>query len=242
MAQQINLFPIELVHEEPYHGGTKHLSRVGWDLANSKFAIKSERDGTLLPLTEWISYHLCRFCSIPTPDFEIVRCVDGSLAFGVRWVHDATQIDELMPVPQALSILSTQYNQISAILTLDRFLPNIDRHVGNFFFVTREGTQLVLSFDYSLAGARIYEAPKSSHPFGAWPLPPDCNTNKLIKCLPGKQVDPKITTRVNNALANITRQDFENILNGAPDEWFTIVDRAGLMHWWDNESTKRIPK
>ena len=134
MNQQTTLFPTELVHEEPYLAGTKHLSRIGWDIANSKYAIKSEKDGQLLPLMEWIGYHLCRFCSIPTPNFEIVRCVDGSLAFGVQWVENVIELGGA-PSTKALAVLKAHYSQISAILTLDRFMPNIDRHAGNFFEV-----------------------------------------------------------------------------------------------------------
>ena len=234
---QVGLFPVQLVNEEPT-SGTKHNPPIGWDASGTKYVIKCNKQHKHLALIEWLSYQLCRACGIPTPVFEIIRRVDGSIAFGIRWEDDAEQINEHMQHAVSLNLLAVHHAAISSTLALDGFLPNIDRNAGNFLFVRRSGATICLSIDYSMSGPRMYEPPKT--PFGTWPMPPGTTTFKLYPHLPGGKALTTSTDRVNAALKAITKNQFQATLESAPEEWFEDLPLQDLLDWWDNEATTRL--
>lgn len=235
---QSDFFPIDIANEEPFTQ-TSDLRRVGWDMNGVQYAIRAESDSPLGPLTEWICYHLCRACAIPTPGFDIVRCLNGELAFGSRWEATAKQIGQNFQYrSQQLDVLRQHATPISAALTLDAFLPNIDRHAGNWLFVIRNNMSYCLAFDFSQAGARMYAPPKP--PFGTWPMPPSVKTQRFVEVF-STFLDRQSADRVNGALAAISTEQFERILRNAPEEWFTLVSLSELVEWWENDARGRIP-
>src|SRR5690606_5967915 len=136
-------------HQEPYAGETADLKLVGYTRDRIKFAIKRESDAPTLPIAEWIGHHLCQLVGVRVPEFAVVACVDGELAFGSRWEESAVQMSELMPIQDKLLLLKTHATDISAIHAMDQVYANPDRHGGNLLFVIRAGIQMCLAFDFS---------------------------------------------------------------------------------------------
>lgn len=231
---QTNLFPIKLVHEEAT-GGTRDLRLVGYCANNVKYAVKRESDGALLPLAEWIGHKLSDHCGIPTPDFDIVECMDGEIAFGSRWNAAASQIKIFDSAAQ--SLLSTHASAISKIFGLDFFLPNPDRHLGNFLFVPDSASPRCLSFDFSLSSVR------NGLPFGSHPMGPSAKTNVILREFLTKKLNKFDKHRFNESLTavqNVTVEGIASILDAAPVQWFTKVSKDEIIEWWDSSKGPRI--
>jgi len=230
---QTSLFPVKLVHEEAT-GGTRDLRLVGYCANQVKYAVKRESDGPMLPLAEWIGHKLSAFCGIPTPEFDIVVCMDGELAFGSRWDSSATQIKVFDSA--AHELLSTHSSAISKIFGLDFFLPNPDRHLGNFLFLPN-ATPGCLSFDFSLSSVR------NGLPFGSHPMAPNVKTNLILREFLIKKLNKFDKHRYNDALIavqGVSSLQIESILNAAPVQWFTKVSKEQIVEWWESSKGTRI--
>ena len=171
---QTSFFPVQIAHQEPYGGNTNDLKVVGYTKDRIKYAVKRESDASALPIAEWIGHHLCQLAGVATPEFAVVECVGGEIAFGSRWEESALQISDAMPTQDRLLHVSQHSTAISRVHAVDRVYANPDRHAGNFLFVIRAGLDLCLAFDFSLAGPRNHDA------FGRTPLPPSSNTLQLM--------------------------------------------------------------
>lgn len=96
MGQQ-PIFRIKIIAEEINETGTADLKLIGHGDDSHKYALKTTDDHPLLPITEWVSYHLCRAIGIPTPDFFIVDRSNGTQAFGSRFETNADQFAPSQP-------------------------------------------------------------------------------------------------------------------------------------------------
>jgi hypothetical protein len=233
---QRTFFPIPIEHEEPY-SDSKDLKLIGYTKDRIRYAIKRVQDGELLPISEWIGHRLCELCGISVPEYHIVACVDGQLAFGSRWEDAAEQIDGGTGPVRALELLASHAADISAIFAIDQFFPNPDRHAGNYLFVRRAETPMCLAMDFSRAG------PSDEIPMGALPLDPVCSTLVVIERLIRdrlRKFDSTSFGRAKARLASIKPDEFYAILNDAPDEWFVVMTRDEFCRWWDNESSIRV--
>jgi len=234
MMSQATLFPVKLVHEEAT-GGTRDLRLVGYCANQTKYAVKRESDGPLLPLAEWVGHKLSDYCGIPTPDFDIVECMDGEIAFGSRWNASATQIKVFDTAAQ--SLLSNHSAAISKIFGLDFFLPNPDRHLGNFLFVPNPASPGCLSFDFSLSSVR------NGLPFGSHPMGLGTKTNIILRELLTKKLNKFDKHRFNealNAVQDVSVDEIIEILDAAPVEWFTKVSKTDIVEWWQSSKGARI--
>lgn len=118
---QRTFLPIPIEHEEPY-SDSKDLKLVGYTKDRIRYAIKRVQDGDLLPISEWIGHRLCEQCGVLVPEYHIVACIDGQLAFGSRWEDTAEQIGPEGPM-RALELLADHASDISAIFAVDQFFP-----------------------------------------------------------------------------------------------------------------------
>lgn len=232
---QSNLFPLKLLHEEEF-SGTKDLKCIGHAIGGTRYAVKKESDGELLPLAEWLGHHISRLCGIPTPDFEIVECLNGELAFGSRWEENSISLTNGTPTVDVLLMLSIHAEAISEILGLDHHLNNHDRHCGNFLFVPRNNKQICLSMDFSCANVR------NGLPFGEDYFKEGCNTLLLMNGVMVNHLS-KLSKKSFNAALDavqaITYSQISTILTGAPDAWFTLVNRSQILDWWKEFSVIR---
>ena len=120
--RQISLIPVQLVDEQPYERGLdKDLIWTGSDEQDRRYALKTvEASNPLLPLTEWLCYHLCNWMGILAPDFHVVVRIDGSLAFGSRWEINARQFSPRRVSDAQFTTWIHQTRQdISGMLALD---------------------------------------------------------------------------------------------------------------------------
>lgn len=232
--RQVSFLPVKLVHEEAT-GGTRDLRLVGYGADKTKYAVKRESDGPLLPLAEWIGHRISALCEIPTPPFDIVECMDGEIAFGSRWVDGSTQIKALNSA--ALDLLSSHAAAVSKIIGLDFFLPNPDRHLGNFLFVPGTDPPSCLSFDFSLSNVR------DGLPFGSHPMALSVKTNMILRNVLIKQLNKFDKHRYNDALTavkKVTTEQMADVLDEAPVQWFTTVGKDEILRWWDSSKGTRI--
>jgi hypothetical protein len=102
---------------------------------------------------------------IATPGIVVMEFHDTKeLAFGSRW--EGSLIDAALLNDKDLARVFVEAKRINAILALDRFICNPDRHLENFLYRQMpDGNTLALAFDYSRAWRIIKE------PFGLSFLP-----------------------------------------------------------------------
>lgn len=231
---QMSLLPIVLVDEQPPEPGTsKDLLWIGLDEQDRRYALKTvEPHHQLLPLTEWLCYHLCGLAGILTPDFAIVKRLDGSEAFGSRWEEGAKQFAPgKVSDAELVGWIDRTRADVSAMFALDAFMPNEDRHLGNILF-TQSGPRLrALAFDWSRT--RI---------FSPWPWPPTSNSAQVWQWLtqanqPQASLDEAQARMLR--IQAITGQQVQTILQAAPALWRHNFDCAAAGHWWQAESSIR---
>jgi hypothetical protein len=189
----------------------------------------------MLPLAEWVGHKLSELCEIPTPAYDIVECLSGEIAFGSRWIDSTTQIKVFDSV--AHDLVSTHAAAISKIFGLDFFLPNPDRHLGNFLFAQQSDPPACLSFDFSLSCVR------NGLPFGSHPMGPATKTNVILREFLIKKVGKFDKHRYNEALIavkDVSNSQMSSILNSAPVQWFTKVSKQEILDWWESSKSARI--
>ena len=231
---QMSWLPVTLVDEQPPEPGTsKDLLWIGLDEQNRRYALKTVEPGhKLLPLTEWLCYHLCGLAGILTPDFSIVKRLDGSEAFGSRWEEGARQFSPgKVPEPEFLGWVSRTRADLAAMFALDAFMPNEDRHLGNILFTQAGGRLRALAFDWS-----------RTHLFSPWPWQADSNSAQVWHWLihtPDQHNDIEaVRARMDRILA-INGDQVEAILQAAPAFWRDNLDCAAAARWWQSERFKR---
>lgn len=228
------LLPVVLVDEQPPEpGASKDLLWIGLDEQDRRYALKTVEPGhKLLPLTEWLCYHLCGLAGILTPDFAIVRRLDGSEAFGSRWEEGAKQFAPgKVSDAEFVGWLDRARADVSAMFALDAFMPNDDRHLGNILF-TQSGVRLrALAFDWS-----------RTHLFAPWPWQPQSNSAAVWQWLV-QATPPLVNTAETKArmgrINAITGPQVEAILEAAPAPWRDNIDCAAAGQWWQAESSTR---
>lgn len=232
---QGSLFPVEIESIRPAPFKSADLKWLAIGLDQMQYAAKRLSDHPLLPATEWLCHHLAAASQIATPGLAVLQFKDGETAFGSRWeggLEDAGAMSDNDLLGLFLSARRT-----SAILALDRFVCNPDRHLENFLYRQMpDGQMLALAFDYSRAAGIVRP------PFGRHEFPQaDCATVQQARWL-------KATGRFNrtealaatDAANNITSLQLRSILEAMPPEWLTAEQVAALLRWWQSSArTKR---
>ncbi|MGE4240565.1 hypothetical protein [Ramlibacter sp.] len=230
---QISLIPIQLVDEQPVDRSlSKDLLWTGCDEQGKRYALKTvERAHPLLPLTEWLCYHLCSRIGVLIPEYTVVVRLDGSLAFGSLWEIDARQFSPAsVSEAQFFTWLESAKSDVNAMFALDAFLPNEDRHFGNMLFVDTGARVRALAFDWSRA--RI---------FNPWPWPADCKSERSWNWLAHVRLhDPKLIRSKLDRLQLIPGTDIRQILMAAPAEWRMGFDLDQSTVWWEGHRSQRV--
>lgn len=235
MNQQSSLFPILIKDIEPAGTRTQKLKHIGISETGVKYALKTLDDDVVLPITEWFCYSLCRLTGIATPDFDIVKLPDGSLAFGSKWQPPTTYIiepDEVDKTELLLRLANVQ-DGFSQMMALDLFLPNHDRHFGNMMFDTHGNNVRLLAFDWS----HVYCL---ANQFIPDTLANNGNTLKTLQALKQLSVhfkkhflDDKKTLQFINRVKALHSSDIEKILVNTPEEWQKHIDISAIISWWN---------
>ncbi|WP_375591579.1 HipA family kinase [Chitiniphilus eburneus] len=233
---QRSLFPVQLANEEPANLGTADLKYIGHDNQGRRYALKTLDDHPLLPLTEWLCYQLCAAAALPTPPFDVVKRLDGTLAFGSRWLDEIVQFNPgKMSNIEFYNLIGEAKLSISAAYTLDAFLPNQDRHWGNFLF-ERVGTRVnALLFDWSKTFIL-----DDRTPFQPWAWPINCLSDRCLKQFKEMgRFDLPAANRTLNRINSIPPSAIGQIVAAAPEEWRTNVDEQHIMQWWSDHAGQR---
>lgn len=229
---QLPLLPILLVDEQPAdRSKSKDLLVVGFDEQGRRYALKTvEPASPLLPLTEWLCYHLCNLAGIATPDFSVVTRLDGSPAFGSRWEESAREYSPAqVSEAQLTAWMSEARADISSMFALDAFMPNEDRHMGNLLFVQTGPRLRALAFDWSRT--RIFEP---------WPWPIGANSGLAWGWLRSIGVaDPGIMAARMERIQTITGDQVLTILNAAPEQWRDNINSDAAAQWWHTNRDTR---
>lgn len=229
---QLPLLPVLLVDEQPCDPEkSKDLLWIGIDDQDKRYALKTvEAKNPLLPLTEWLCYHLCNLSGITTPDFSVVTRLDKSLAFGSRWEEAAKEFTfGKVSDAEFLGWLEKSKSDISGMFALDAFMPNEDRHIGNMLFVQTGPRLRALAFDWSRT--RLFEP---------WPWPLGCqseNTWKWLRSL--KMVDLNVAASRLERIKAITPGQILTILEAAPEPWRDNMNTQAAVEWWDQHREQR---
>lgn len=230
--KQISLLPTILIDEQPADPeASKDLLFVGFDEQGRRYAIKtSEPKHPLLPLVEWLCYHLCNLIGIPTPDFAVVTRLDGSLAFGSRWEENAREFSPAkFTEAQLITWLKSSSQDVSGIFCMDAFMPNEDRHLGNFLFVQTGPRLRALAFDWS-----------RTHLFEPWPWQSISNSQLVwhwLKSIGVANMD--VAASRMDRLQGITSEQVLQIVHAAPDAWKDKIDISAISNWWQVNREKR---
>lgn len=229
---QLSLLPILLVDEQPAdRSKSKDLLAIGFDEQGRRYALKTvEPSMPLLPLTEWICYHLCNLLGIATPDFNVVTRIDGSMAFGSRWEENASEFSPAnITEAQLTNWLSSARNDVSGMFALDAFMPNEDRHFANMLFVQTGPRLRAMAFDWSRT--RIFEP---------WPWPLGCNSSAAWAWLRSIGIaDPTVMSARMERIKSIGASQVLTILQSAPESWRDKIDIEAAAEWWDANRDKR---
>lgn len=196
-----------------------HLKKIGFDSTGTQYAVKRIEDGNWIPLSEWIGYSLSRKVGIATPDFAIGYDDTQTPVFCSKWekgkifYKDDTDMDILAEITTRLQFMMN-------VITLDEFIENPDRHLGNFIFTEQSPT--LLSYDFSLlqltrtaCGAHIDRSKKDQ-------------TQQTKRLIEGQAL--RVKTKLDNQetkakIKALTKGDLEAVLTACPNIW---MQQAGI--------------
>jgi hypothetical protein len=124
---------------------------------------------------------------------------------------------------------------LSRLYAFDIFVNNEDRHWGNYLWrQSFDNSFIALAFDFSRAcfetGHDGFEA-----------LHPGCNTQGSFMLINlTLNYDRSEAVACLDALAAISTEDVEEILENMPPEWMTKRERNSYIDWWG--STARLDR
>lgn len=210
----------------PGNRGGADLRCTGISEDNAEWVLKLADPAPLLPITEWLCYHVMEFCGVAVPLGAIVEMPDGSQAFGSRLEGGLSQVLQSDPVA-TLSALGTCAPQLASVLALDLLLANPDRHLGNFLWRKNQlGNIAPYAIDYSRAFL-----------VQGWPLQEttatSCNTtNTIVMLRQGQLWQPQHTALALARAGAIETNDLEWWIDQTPRTWLPDPIRATLLAWW----------
>lgn len=234
---QTSLLPVRITNEvdaTSFSFDGKDLKRVAQCDDGHSYAMKRVQDGALIPLAEWVGYHLCRRCAILTPDFTVLHDPEGQPpSFGSR-IATYAQIEHDPGSFRVASFFSGHHDALSAIYSLDAIVINPDRHARNIFVEHGHAKQpaRVRAFDFSRAWLR------TGAPFGNTEAMRDSATQKWWKtfhrlgCRPSQE-----------ALSLLQGTDATwllGVIESAPEAWRASVDVDAAVTFWERQRLQRI--
>lgn len=180
-------------------------------------------------MVEWLGQFWARRCGLPVPDCYAVELAanPGVYLFGSRWEggNSGPSLDG-----SNIALVSNQ-EVFSAAWAFDLLIHNVDRHLGNFLYLTLAGELVVKVMDH---GRSMW--------FSGWPLPapPPVSTSKtcVVRKLTKRRAkfDRAEALRVVAAWSAITKQDVVDELDSLPQAWVDPARRAELESWWGSEA------
>lgn len=228
---QYNMFKVKIIQELPYAGTSADLKRIGIGDDGNHYALKTLNDSALLPISEWIGYHLCRAVGVNTPDFSVVELTDGALAFGSKWDGNTFQVPKLLTPIDAVNHFQPVKSALECIYAVDAFLPNEDRHARNILMRSTPSGTIPLAFDFSRASLML------GLPFGS-DLTANCKTLEFwryFKHLLGLRP----CARSFATIQSLPDDWLEHIIASAPTSWSAGFPVQDTVDFWKNDRGSR---
>lgn len=225
------LFEQAALNEYPTNLGSADAEYIVTAEDGMDYVVKTTHKHPSIPFSEWIGHSLADACGIPTPQFTVIKLMNGTMGFGSQW--DSSAVDRhgvltkvtTVPVPGPQSLA----RMFSAIYALDLVLYNCDRHLGNYFFVQTNKGVAVKAYDFSRA---LF--------FNAWPLPSlpmdkHCNT---VACYSSLRVsypfDIAAADQVLKQISSIPKLRVEEWIGQIPEDWISTASRTKFTTWWES--------
>ena len=238
IVTQQPLFPVNVKSLVPNTTGSVDLRHFAIGDDGHTYAAKESIPGNpTLPAAEYLSYCLCASCQIAVPVTAKLVMPDGSVALGSRFEGGVDACSILQPADQ-IAALSACAAPLTALLTLDVFLANDDRHGGNFMHrkapITNQWTMVAIDFSRALwAGGFPTQAPAATAASG--------NTATTIAVM--KQFgfwDKARSHQTILALGAVTPSAYASWVGSLPSAWQTPAVVASPAWWATQARTQRM--
>lgn len=203
-----------------------------------EYAVKEALPGNLeLPAAEYLGYCFSANCQVAVPATALLEMPDGSFALGSRFEGGVNPLHVLAPVERMIALQQCA-PMLSALLTLDAFLANDDRHLGNFLLRkgALQGNYSMVAIDFSRAlwiSGFPTTAPAVTVAAG--------NTADTIRFI--KQLNLWDNARSASAAASIDAVQaaaFKSWVSGMPGGWVTPSVNASVTWWSTPDKGQRV--
>lgn len=237
MTQQ-PLFSVRVQTLIPNTTGSADLRFFAIGEDGHEYAVKEVLPGNLeLPAAEYLGYCLSASCQVAVPTTVRLEMPDGSMALGSRFEGGVSTYNILAPGDK-LTALTQCAPTLSALLTLDAFLANDDRHVGNFLLRkgALQGSYSLIAIDFSRA---LW---KSGFP-ATTPSATVASGNTATTILFLKTLnlwDNAGATRAATAITAVPSTMYDAWVNGMPTGWVTPSVTASVTWWATTDKEQRV--
>ncbi len=233
-AQRI-LFPIELTELYRNDIGTADCQTIGTAANGKDYAIKTVNEGNgQIPSSELFCYELARELQIATPEYNVIKMRDESLAFGSMWEGGALDIRNpqvMLGILQDKIVVRGLKSFFSKVYALDVFINNIDRHFGNYLFRGGYNSTIALAYDFSRAW---YAFAPFDYQSASDPNQNTYRCHLVIKNY--NKFDHIVAQNTLDEISRIPRDTIDQILSLIPDQWLDQTERNDLLNWWSDGS------
>ncbi|WP_250538674.1 MULTISPECIES: hypothetical protein [unclassified Caballeronia] len=228
MSQQ-PLFPVRVRTLIPNATGSVDLRYFAVGEDGQEYAVKEALpSNSELPASEYLGYCLSAVCKVAVPTTAVLELPDGSLALGSRFEGGVSGFAAMMPADQ-LDALKQCSSELSALLTLDVFIANDDRHANNFLqrrtAITRQYSMVAIDFSRGMF-------------CGGFPIRPPVdivaqgNTAQTINFMKAMKLWDNVRSHETvNYVNAVTVATYDQWVSAMPPAWVT-AKVAGSVAWW----------
>lgn len=223
---QSGLFPLRVHSLAPSRFDGKDLKQVARTSDGHEFAVKWASDGLGIAASEWLGYRLAQACQIAVPYSAVLVNTAGSLGFGSRIERNTVQWNTLT-MGERSAVFDSCGQAMSAVIALDIFCGNVDRHGNNWLFSKNSDQKWVpfcIDFSRSLFARRFPNDP--------WPIGPCATTSTQAALKSTGHWDGPYAVFTLEQLQRVTGDTLEHWCQDCPDEWLAASAKASLVTWW----------
>lgn len=234
MGGQMQLLPLRIDETMPPPGDSADLKNLVQTIDGHVYALKTTSDHPHLPASEFLCYRLAAACNLAVPFsalIELPSVLGEGCGFGSRFeggVQDPLQLS----ASEQIQMWKDNKGAVSAILALDHFVGNDDRHRRNFIWRKNYKAEWVpLAIDYSRAFL------VRGFPTDLFPLPEKCNTRTTLTMMKKTDMwDGPYAVFALGLLQSVTMENIAHWLDEMPGSWIDLPQRRELMQWWGSDA------
>lgn len=235
---QLSLFPMRVRSLIPNTTGSVDLRYFAVGEDGHEYAVKESLPANPeLPAAEYLGYCLSTMCQVAVPPTVLLEMPDGTHAFGSRFEGGVSGFGSLSPI-ERFAALRQCAAEVTALLTLDVFLSNDDRHLNNFLQrrTALQGNYSMVAIDFSRA---LWA--------GGFPVTPPAtvaatgNTAQTINFLKSARLwDNGRSQATTAAIDAVQPADYGNWVSALPSGWQTPNVHASVTWWGTPDKSQRV--